>query len=118
MTVFAGPRRTIVYNDGHIPARQNSNIRHELSHGLLRHPRTPVTEDTGCRIWNQDIEDEATWLADCLLIAEQAALAIACGGWTVTEASCRFGVSEAMVRYRLHASGAAIRVQWAAKSRR
>lgn len=115
VTVFAGPRRTIVHNDGHSPARQNSNICHELSHGLLHHPRTPAMDDSGCRIWNQDIEDEATWLAGCLLIPEPAALAIARGRWTAPEAACRFGVSEAMVRYRLHASGAAIRVRRAAK---
>lgn len=118
VTVFAGPRRTIVHNDGHSPARQNSNICHELSHGLLHHPRTPAMDDSGCRIWNQDIEDEATWLAGCLLIPEQATLAIARGRWTTAEAGHRFEVSEAMVRYRLYASGAAIRVQRAAKARR
>ena len=114
VTVFAGPRRTIVHNDGHSSTRQHSNICHELSHGLLQHPRTPALDDSGCRIWNQDIEDEASWLAGCLLIPEPAALAIARGRWSIAEAGTRFGVSEAMVRFRLHATGAAIRARRAA----
>lgn len=113
-TVFAGPRRTIVHNDGHSPARQNSNLCHELSHGLLQHPRTPAMDDSGCRIWNQDIEDEANWLAGCLLIPEPAALAIARGRWSIAEAAARFGVSEAMIRFRLNTTGAVARVSRAA----
>ena len=66
VTVFDGTRRAIVHNDSHAPVRQNSNISHELGHGLLAHPPTPAMDDTGCRIWNADIEDEATWLAGCL----------------------------------------------------
>src|SRR5258708_16067919 len=67
-TVFAGPRRTIVHNDGHSPARQNSNICHELGHALLHHPRTPAMDDNGCRIWSQNIADAATWIGGCLSI--------------------------------------------------
>lgn len=73
-------------------------------------------DDSGCRIWNQTIEDEATWLAGCLLIPEPAALTIARGRWSVAEAARRFEVSEAMVRYRLNATGAAVRVQRATKA--
>ena len=115
VTVFNGPKRAIVHNDGHSPVRQNSNVSHELSHGLLHHPPTPALDDSGCRIWNQDIEDEATWLAGCLLVPEQAALAIARGNWTPAEAARRFAVSEAMIRYRINGTGAAVRVRRAAK---
>lgn len=111
LTVFDGTRRAIVHNDSHAPVRQNSNISHELSHGLLAHPPTPAMDDTGCRIWNADIEDEANWLAGCLLISEAAALAIAKGRWTAQEAALRFAVSEHMVRFRMNATGARARVQ-------
>jgi Zn-dependent peptidase ImmA (M78 family) len=114
VTVFAGRRRTIVHNDGHGAARQNSNICHELSHGLLQHPPTPALDNSGCRIWNQDTEDEAVWLGGCLLVPEQAALATARGRWTIAEAAGQLGVSEAMIRYRINATGAAVRVQRAA----
>ena len=79
VTVFNGPRRTIVHNDGHSRGRRNSNLCHELSHGLLQHPPTPALDDVGCRIWSQDIEDEAVWLSSCLLVTEEAALATAGG---------------------------------------
>lgn len=111
VTVFDGPRRRIVHNDGHTPARQASDICHELGHALLHHPPTPALDDRGCRIWNQDIEDEATWLAGCLLMTPQAALATARGRWTIPEAASRFGISEQMVRFRINKTGANIRVQ-------
>ncbi|WP_298445965.1 ImmA/IrrE family metallo-endopeptidase [Ferrimicrobium sp.] len=111
VTVFNGTRRTIIHNDAHAPTRQNSNVSHELSHGLLGHPPTPAFDDTGCRIWSQDIEDEATWLAGCLLVPEPAALAIARGRWMSDQAATHFGVSERMIRYRINATGASTRAQ-------
>lgn len=122
VTVFCGVERTIVHNDGHAPTRQNSNIAHELSHGLLLHPPTPAMDDRGCREWNQDIEDEAAWLAGILLITEDATLAIARAiasrHWTRADAAERFDVSEQMVQFRLNATGAMRRVERAKNYRR
>jgi hypothetical protein len=110
VTVFNGPRRTIIHNDGHAPARQASNIGHELSHGLLGHPPTPALDDSGCRVWNQDVEDEAAWLSGCLLVTEEAALVIARGQMTPESAAHRLGVSTAMINFRVNAVGARKRV--------
>jgi len=110
VTVFRGVERTIVHNDAHSPGRQNSNIAHELGHGLLLHPPTPALDDSGCRDWNQDIEDEASWLAGNLLVAEDATLAIARGRWTKLEAAEHFAVSPQMIQFRLNATGAMKRV--------
>jgi hypothetical protein len=109
-TVFDGRRRTIVHNDAHSPGRQASNVTHELAHGLLLHEPTPALDDRGCRLWNQNIEDEAQWLAGALLITEDAALWIARGGASIAGASQRFGISERMVTYRLNITGARLRV--------
>lgn len=106
LTVFDWPKRSIVHNDKHPRNRQNSNLAHELSHGLLNHPPTPAMDDNGCRIWNQDLEDEAHHLAGCLLIGNSAAIAIAKGTWTISGASHHFGVSEQMVKYRVNTTGA------------
>jgi len=111
VTVFEGRKRAIVHNDGHARVRGNSNICHEISHGLLGHPPTPALDDNGCRIWNQDVEDEASWLSGCLLVPEEAALAIARGRWTVETAAQRFDVSTQMINYRLNATGARLRVK-------
>ena len=117
VTVFAGPRRTIVHNDGHAPVRQNSNICHELSHGLLQHPPTPALDNAGCRIWNQDYEDEASWLASCLLVTPQTALATARGYMTVEEAARKHAVSAKMMTFRINATGARARVSRAQGAR-
>jgi hypothetical protein len=111
VTVFAGAARVIVHNDAHAPSRQNSNLAHELAHALLLHPPTPALDDTGGRLWNQDIEDEAAWLAGALLISEAATIAIARGKWTRAAAARHFGVSERMVQFRLNATGAVKRVE-------
>jgi Zn-dependent peptidase ImmA (M78 family) len=122
VTVFAGSQRTIVHNDAHAPSRQRSNLSHEIAHGLLHHPPTPALDNKGCRHWSQDIEDEANWLGGALLVPEAAALLIAGGRWTIPGAAQHFGVSQAMIRFRLNSTGAAVRVQrakqWRTGSRR
>lgn len=110
ITVFAGRRRTIVHNDAHKAGRQNSNLAHELAHGLLGHPPTPALDNRGCREWNQDIEDEAAWLGGALLVTEAAALAIAKNRWSKEQAAERFAVSAQMIQYRLNTTGANRRV--------
>lgn len=118
VTVFDGTRRAIVHNDGHALVRQNSNLAHELSHGLLLHPPTPAMDDKGCRIWNGDIEDEASWLSGCLLVTMEAALAVAGGQWTMATAASQLGISVDMVRYRVNVTGARKIAQRTAASRK
>jgi hypothetical protein len=110
-TVFAGTHRMIVHNDGHAPARRNSNITHEISHALLLHEPKPALDHRGCRHWDQNVEDEANWLAGALLLPADAALAVARGWRSEQEAMEHFGVSEKMLDWRLNATGARKRVQ-------
>jgi Zn-dependent peptidase ImmA (M78 family) len=118
VTVFRGNRRLIVHNDAHHPARQNSNIAHELAHGLLLHPPTAALDNKGCREWNEDIEDEAAWLAGALLITEDAALAIVRQRHTLPMAADFYKVSVPMVQYRINCTGARRRVERARQYRR
>ncbi|WP_033258641.1 MULTISPECIES: ImmA/IrrE family metallo-endopeptidase [Kitasatospora] len=117
VTVFRGSKRTVVHNDGHSPGRISSNITHEAAHGLLMHPATPALDDRGCRLWDQDVEDEAQYLAGALLVTEDAALAVARGRFSIPEAAVRLGVSERMVQYRVNITGAVARVARARRSR-
>lgn len=110
VTVFHGTRRTVVHNDVHSRGRQVSNIAHELAHGLLHHRPAPALDDSGCRRWDQTIEDEAQWLAGALLIPEDAALWIVRRGLSETDAAAHFGVTAPMVRFRVNATGARARV--------
>lgn len=110
VTVFRGSSRTVVHNDAHADVRQTSNIGHELAHGLLHHQPTPALDAHGCRLWDQNIEDEATFLAGALLVTEEAALHIARTNIAVGDAASVLNVSTQMVKYRLNITGAFIRV--------
>lgn len=116
VTVFSGRRRMIVHNDAHHPHRQNSNLCHELAHGLLHHPATPALDNRGCREWNQDIEDEASWLGAALLVTEPMTLAIAKGTWSRDDAMYRLGVSNRLIQFRLNETGAVRRIARARQS--
>lgn len=117
LTVFDGVKRCIVINDAHSLGRQASNLAHELAHCLLEHEPVPAMDETGCRLWNPDLEEEATCLGGILLVSEEAALLIARCGWTLQEAAERYGVSVELVRWRLNKTGARKRVRYMRKAR-
>jgi Zn-dependent peptidase ImmA (M78 family) len=110
VTVFRGPTRLIVHNDSHTQGRQASNIAHELGHGLLLHPPAPALGDGGCREWDQILEEEANWLAGALLVSEEAAVLVVRRSLSLEEAATAYGVSEAMMRFRINVTGARKRV--------
>ena len=91
-TVFREYRRTVVFNDTHLPGRQANDIVHELGHGLLLHPPTVALDERGCRQWDRDIEAEADWLSGVLLVPDEAALLIVRRGWSIAEAATKYGV--------------------------
>ena len=101
----------MVHNDSHSGPRQNSNLTHELAHGLLLHEPTPALDEmTGCRNFNSTNEEEANWLAGELLVTEEMALAVASGQFTQKDAERQLGVSPPMLRWRLNMTGAHKRV--------
>jgi Zn-dependent peptidase ImmA (M78 family) len=106
MTVFAGTRRLIVYNDANPSPRQASDLSHELGHGLLLHQPVPALDERGCRAWDPDIENEASYLGGALLIPGKAARYIAKSGMTTDDAAARFVCSIEMVNWRLNETGA------------
>ncbi len=105
-TVFIGPARLIVHNDGHAPDRIASNLSHEAAHALLLHQPRPAIDATGCRDWQDDVEKEAAYLGGCLLIPGKAARADVRNGWTDAQVADHYAVSDWMARYRLNVSGA------------
>lgn len=110
-TIFLGSQRLILHNDSHTAGRQSSNIAHELSHGLLQHPKTAPLNDLGCRNWDKTIESEADWLAAALLISEEAALKLARENTPLRTAAKMYGVTEQMIRFRLNVTGSKHRVR-------
>lgn len=106
ITVFHGAHRTIIYNDAHSPARQTSDIAHELAHGILSHPPCPPLSDEGCRNFDPRLEAEAECLGPTLLVPRPAALRIAWRQLSIPEAALKYGVSEAVIQMRLNLTGA------------
>jgi hypothetical protein len=108
MTIFPEwprRRRVIIFNDANSDARQNSDIAHELSHGLLLHePRGAIVN--GCRDYARLEEDEAAWLSGCLLVPRAAAIQIAMAAMPMGVAAVEFGVSTQMMTYRVNSTGA------------
>ena len=104
-TVPYGAATAIVHNDTHHPFRQRSNICHELAHSFLGHECTPPLTEDGERARDGGIEAEANFLAGALLISNEAALHIVRNG-LVTSAQLLYGVSQAMLEFRLRVSGA------------
>jgi hypothetical protein len=108
MTIFPDwPRRhrIIIFNDANTPQRQNSDLAHELSHGLRLHePRHAIV--SGCRDYAKVEEDEAAWLSGCLLVPRNAALAAAMSSVPIERAAAEYGVSNQMMSWRINATGA------------
>ena len=108
MTIFPDwprHRRVIILNDANSPARQNSDIAHELSHGLRMHePRHAIVN--GCRDYSRAEEEEAAWLAGCLLVPRDAAFTIALSRVSLDMAAIDYGVSTQLMTWRVNATGA------------
>lgn len=115
-TIFSGTERLIVYNDAHAPGRQASDLSHELSHALLFHEPKPALNALGCRDWDPDAEAEADFLAGVLLVPEEVSIQVVRSGLSVGVAADRYGVSEALMRWRINVTGARTRVSRAQKA--
>jgi Zn-dependent peptidase ImmA (M78 family) len=106
ITIHHGCRRLVVLNDAHADTRQRSSLAHELAHALLGHPPSPLTNDTGERHYDSDIEKEANWLSGTILIPGPAARHIAFNIPDHNTAARRYQVSIEMLTYRLRVTGA------------
>jgi hypothetical protein len=113
----------IILNSSHSRARQASDLVHELAHVLLAHnpTRVDVAADQQLLLRTHDPkqEEEAAWLAGCLLLPRPALLVIAGDGGAPADAARRYGVSMEMLTYRLRVSGVELQVnrraRWGAR---
>lgn len=105
LTIHRGLDAAIVHNDSHDPMRQRSNICHELAHLFLGHKHVPPLNEAGERVHDGGIEAEANHLGGCLLITNEAAEYVLSNG-LLARARLIYGVSPAMLDFRLRMSGA------------
>jgi Zn-dependent peptidase ImmA (M78 family) len=115
VTVASGKYHLIVVNTGHAPTRRNSDLAHEIAHLILGHEPSMMfvnpASGTALRTHNKEQEDEASWLAACLLLPRDALLSIRRRRLSNEEACREYSVSPAMLRFRLNASGVDIQLR-------
>ena len=115
VTVGRQEHHLIVVNTSHALTRRNSDLAHELAHLILGHEPSMMfvspSSGTALRTHNKEQEDEANWLAGCLLLPRDALFSIRRRRLT-DEGACReYLVSRAMLRFRLNASGVDIQLR-------
>jgi Zn-dependent peptidase ImmA (M78 family) len=102
-------RAVVIYNPCHSKARQASDIAHELSHIVLNHePAKLVVSSDGqivMRSYNGKQEEEANWLGWSLLLPREALLHTSRQRMLTSEIARIYGVSEALVTFRMGVSG-------------
>jgi Zn-dependent peptidase ImmA (M78 family) len=121
VTVENEKRYLIVINSSHSPARRNSNLAHELAHVILGHEPSLMfaspKSGTALRTHNKEQEDEANWLAGCLLLPKDVLFSIRRRHLADEEACVEYGVSLPMLRFRMNVSGVDIRLRRSKKKR-
>jgi Zn-dependent peptidase ImmA (M78 family) len=98
-------RALIVFNESHAPTRSANSIAHELAHLILGHEPTNAFDALGNRHFPRELEDEATWLAGCLLVPKDGVQPVLSQyGNDVARAADHFGVSTQLMQWRVNAT--------------
>jgi len=100
-------------------ARRDSDLAHELAHVILRHQLRTAEKIGELTFFNCDTEqeEEANWLAGCLLLPRPLLLVDARLGLTIEQVATKHNVSVQMARYRLNTSGVYLQVGRAKSTR-
>lgn len=109
VTVVVGNKVVVVLNSSHSPARQASDLTHELAHRIRGHQaqEVDVSVDGLMLLTGYDRlqEEEVNWLAGCLLLPRDTLVYIKRRRIELADAAAIFGVSRRMLSYRLAATG-------------
>jgi len=109
VTLVVGTKVLVILNSSHSPARQASDLAHELSHRIRGHEaqEVHVSEDGIMLLKSYDKaqEEEADWLSGCLLLPREALIHIKRNKLPDAEAATRYGVSQKMLSYRFAMTG-------------
>lgn len=101
----------IIYNQSHSFARTNSSIAHEASHVLLKHEFSSISDlKRVSREFDKDKEDEANWMAGCLLLPEDGLLWALKRKMTFQDIADHFSISKQMTLWRYNSTGMARRM--------
>lgn len=109
VTLVINHRILVILNSSHSPARQSSDLTHELAHRIRGHKAQDVAVTAEglmmLKSYDKIYEEEADWLSGCLLLPREALVDIKRRGMSHTEAAEDFGVSVRMLSYRMAMTG-------------
>lgn len=99
----------IIHNPTHSPARQQSNLMHELAHILCKHEVSEKVKNTGLsgflRNFDEEQENEAEWLGACLQLPKPALIVSLKKKMSLEEIAKHYNCSLEMAQYRINISG-------------
>ena len=108
-TLRYGRRSLIIVNEGHVVARQNNSICHEIGHVVLGHkaPKMIMLEGGHMMMADYDpvMEEEATIFAGAVLAPRDALLSLISKGMNNYEIANHFGISTHLVEMRKNITG-------------
>lgn len=108
VTVNANEQQVVVINPTHSPARQASDLMHELAHVILEHSSATLFMNEGgyaLRTYDEKQEAEANWFAGCLLLPRAALTHCVFKRMTIEDAIDEYGVSRQLYTYRSNKTG-------------
>ena len=99
----------VIYNTRKSKGRQASDITHELAHIILDHqPGTIILSSDGAiamRTFDLKQEEEANWLAWCLLLPREGLFKARRQGLDASGIAARYGVTPTLVNFRINVGG-------------
>jgi Zn-dependent peptidase ImmA (M78 family) len=115
ITVTDGRGHLVVTNPAHAQTRLHSSLAHEIAHIILGHEPSMMfmSSNSGMalRTHNEEQEEEANWLAGCLLLPREALIFIRRRGLSDEDACSEYGVSSAMLRFRFNVTGVNVQLR-------
>lgn len=109
VTLVSGSRTVVILNSAHSPARQASDLSHELAHIIRGHNAQQVDISSEglmlLKSYDKLQEEEADWLSGCLLLPREALIAVKRKKLDHSSAALTFGVSLQMLNYRMAMTG-------------
>jgi IrrE N-terminal-like domain len=98
----------ILYNQSHSDSRITSTLAHEISHIVCGHKFNTLSmssSDIMLRQFPKEHEDEANWLAGCILLPREGLLWALKKGMNHEQIASHFSISIDMVRWRYNSTG-------------
>lgn len=109
VTLVIKNRVLVILNSSHSPARQASDLTHELAHQIRGHEAQEVDVSSEglmlLKSYEKLQEEEADWLAGCLLLPRDALISIRKRRLDPAQAAIEYGVSARMLTYRMAMTG-------------